>query len=51
MKTTYRCQLCGNTVTLHVNVSHPPTCWNPNKHTGKRVNMNILTPTTDTKRR
>ena len=39
MKTRYTCPLCDNAVTLHVNPSQPPTCYNPNKHTGKRIDM------------
>jgi len=50
MKTTYRCQLCGNTITLHINPSEPPTCINPNKHTGKRIPM-TTEPNNPTKRR
>jgi hypothetical protein len=39
MKTRYTCPQCGNAVTLHVTPSQPPTCYNPNKHTGKRIDM------------
>ena len=39
MKTRYICPECGNAVTLHVNPTVPPTCYNPKRHTGKRINM------------
>jgi hypothetical protein len=39
MKTRFVCPNCGNAVTLHVNTSVPPTCYNPKKHSGKRVEM------------
>ena len=39
MKTRFICPNCGNAVTLHVNTSVPPTCYNPKKHSGKRVEM------------
>jgi endogenous inhibitor of DNA gyrase (YacG/DUF329 family) len=28
---TYACPACGNTITLHIKTTHPPTCSN---HTG-----------------
>jgi len=51
MRTTYRCHLCGNTITLHINVTRPPTCCNPKKHSGKRVDMNIHATTTDSNKK
>lgn len=37
--TRYRCPLCGNTVTLHVTTSRPPTCMNPKMHSSRSVEM------------
>lgn len=37
--TRYKCPLCGNTVTLHVTASRPPTCMNPNMHSSRSVDM------------
>ena len=40
MKSTrYRCPLCGNTITLHITASRPPTCLNPHVHSTRRVEM------------
>jgi rubrerythrin len=40
MKTTrYRCPLCGNSITLHVQPSQPPTCFNPKIHSTRRIEM------------
>lgn len=40
MKTTrYRCPLCGNTITLHVEPTRPPTCVNPKIHSTRRIEM------------
>lgn len=29
MTTSYTCQTCGNTVTVHININHPPICNHP----------------------
>jgi endogenous inhibitor of DNA gyrase (YacG/DUF329 family) len=33
---TYKCNRCGQTVTVYVTPTHPPTC---SKHTGGGVKM------------
>jgi ribosomal protein S27E len=35
----WRCPECGNTVTVYVRVSEPPTCNNQASHSGRVVEM------------
>lgn len=38
-KYVWKCPACDNKIVVYVNVSEPPTCQNPEKHTSKVVTM------------
>lgn len=38
----WKCPNCGMTLTTYVPLNGPPSCGNPNKHTTKRVEMELV---------
>jgi|APGre2960657373_1045057.scaffolds.fasta_scaffold74242_3 hypothetical protein len=41
-KDKWKCPRCGETVILHVKVSEPPVCRNPQEHTSTAVVMELV---------